>query len=335
MDSLMAGQVRNWIAKHLEMDFPIMGLMRGPTITKLAAEVLAQLFGTRAADSVGTATVAPVESKSSVDQWFYRPRPKSETASLRIFGLPFVGGGASVFSSWADNLPDAVEVVGVEYPGRETRINEPPFDRMPQLVEALGEAMLPYLDRSFVLYGHSMGALLSFELAKYLQTRYSEIPAKLIVGGWLSPELVQSYVHGLDGIEPGVDIDAYSDDRVIEILRANRLFVEDDGADRAFISSIMKSVRADLSMLGNYRFDPSVKLRCPITVIGGQSDPLFTTQQLASWQTLTTQSFALRSVPGSHLFIRRPSQELFSILIDELSAGTIPSFFDVFEAAAE
>jgi surfactin synthase thioesterase subunit len=249
--------------------------------------------------------------------------------------LPFVGGGASVFGAWADNLPEAVEVVGIEYPGRETRIHEPPFDRMPQLVEALGEAMLPYLDRSFVLYGHSMGALLSFELAKYLQTRYSEIPAKLIVGGWLSPELVQSYVHGLDGIEQGVDIDAYSDDRVIEILRANRLFVEDDGADRAFISSIMKSVRADLSMLGNYRFDPSVKLRCPITVIGGQSDPLFTKQQLASWKTLTTQSFSLRSVPGSHLFIRRPSRELFSILMEELSAGTIPSFFDVFETAAE
>jgi surfactin synthase thioesterase subunit len=308
--------------------------MRGPTVTQLAAEILGQLFGTTATAGP-IAPAIPGKSKFSVDQWFYRPRPKSETASLRIFGLPFVGGGASVFTSWADNLPEAVEVVGIQYPGRETRVQEPPIDSMTQLIETLGEAMLTYLDRSFVLYGHSMGGLLSFELAKYLQEKYSEVPAKLIVGGWLSPALIQSYVRGLKRIEDGIDVDAYSDDQVIEILRANRLFEEEDGADAAFISSIMKSVRADLKMLGDYRYDPSVKLRCPITVIGGQSDPLFTMEQLGAWEALTTQSFSLRSVPGSHLFIRRPSGELFAVLSEELSTGSFPSFVHMFAPAAQ
>lgn len=335
MDSLMAGQIRNWLAKHLEIDFPIMGLMRGPTITQLASDILSRLFGAAPAAPGPSTPEIEVKSTPSPDRWFYRPKAKSETASLRIFGVPFGGGGASVFGSWPNYLPETVEVVGVQLPGRETRIAETPIDRMSHLVEALGEAMLPYLDRAFVIYGHSMGALVSFELARYLQEKYSEIPAKLIVGGWPSPALVESYVRGLKGVGEVIDLDKEADERVVEVLRVNRLLGEENVADPAFVNSMMKSVRADLKILGDYRFDPTVKLRCPITVLHGRDDHLFTTEQLSEWEPLTTASFSLRSVPGGHLFIRGAGDDLFDIIAAELSTATFPSFMQMVGAAAE
>jgi acyl transferase domain-containing protein/surfactin synthase thioesterase subunit len=333
MDSLMAGQIRNWLAKRLEIDFPIMGLMRGPTITQLASDILTRLFGAATATSGPPISEIEVNSTPSPDRWFYQPKARSETASLRIFGVPFGGGGASVFGSWPANLPETVEVVGIQLPGRETRIAEPPIDQMSQLVEALGEAMLPYLDRSFVIYGHSMGALVSFELARYLQEKYSEIPAKLMVGGWPSPALVQSYVRSLKGVGEAIDLGKESDERVVEVLRVNRLLGNENIADQAFVNLMMKSVRADLKILGDYRFDPTVKLRCPITVLHGRDDHLFTTEQLSEWEPLTTGSFSLRSVPGGHLFIRGAAHDLFNVISEELSSGVFPSFMHMATAA--
>jgi surfactin synthase thioesterase subunit len=99
----------------------------------------------------------------SVSSWIVTPRPLN--SGTRLFCFPYAGGGASVFRSWADNefLAD-VEVCAVQLPGRETRITESPVGDLRRLVHMLCEALEPYLDRPFVFFGHSIGALVSFEL---------------------------------------------------------------------------------------------------------------------------------------------------------------------------
>src|SRR5690349_236164 len=92
-----------------------------------------------------------------------RPRPRS---SVRLFCFAHAGGGASFFRGWAAGLPESVEVSPVQLPGRETRFREPPFTRLGQLTEALAEALRPHLDRPFAFFGHSLGALVAFELAR-------------------------------------------------------------------------------------------------------------------------------------------------------------------------
>jgi surfactin synthase thioesterase subunit len=251
-----------------------------------------------------------------------------------VFALPFVGGGASVFTPWPDHLPDTVEVMGIQCPGREDRMEEEPFDSMPALVEELADAMLPYLDRSFAIYGHSAGGLLAYELTKHLEQQYGEVPMKLIIAGWPSAALVEDYVRGLKHVGPDVDLDRETDDRVLDVLRANGLFTAQLDDD-ASVKALMPSVRADLKMLGNYRFENGVALRAPLTVLRGDEDPLFTLEQLQAWEKLTSAGFSLTTVPGDHLFIRNPSAQVMRTIADELSAEDAYPMFTSLVGSAE
>jgi surfactin synthase thioesterase subunit len=169
-----------------------------------------------------------------------------------------------------------------------------------------------------------MGGLISFEVARYLQEKYSEIPVKLIIGGWPSPAMVESYVKSLKHIGDGFVLERASDARVLEVLRANGLFNDDEAGDLELSGPVMRSVRADLKILGDYRFEAKRKLRCPITVLRGNSDPLFTTEQLRGWRKLTTGRFSLASVPGGHLFIRGAGAAVMRVVANELETETFP-----------
>ncbi|MFI9503596.1 SDR family NAD(P)-dependent oxidoreductase [Nocardia sp. NPDC052566] len=314
MDSLMAGQIRNVLAKHLEIDFPTMGLMRGPTLVELANEVLTQVFG---AGSGGLATSAP--ETTSAERWIHSIAGRSDTAAMRVFALPFVGGGASVFTPWPDSLPESVDVIGIQYPGREDRVGETPIDSMQTFVAELAEAMLPHLDRSFAIYGHSMGSLLAYELTKYLEQQFGEVPLKLIIGGWPSPALVEDYVRNLKHIRDGFDMDRESDARVLQVLRDNDLLAVPID-DASSLKPMMPAIRADLRMLGDYRFENGYALRTPITVLHGAEDQLFDADQLQGWEKLTSGRFSLTTVPGGHLFIQNPSAPVMRTIAHELSA---------------
>ena len=97
--------------------------------------------------------------------WILRSKPKPK-AHLRFFCFPYAGAGASAFASWADLMPPEVEHCAVQLPGRETRLREKPFSRLPPLVRALRESLRPYLHKPFAFFGHIMGPLISFELAR-------------------------------------------------------------------------------------------------------------------------------------------------------------------------
>ncbi|MRH88377.1 SDR family NAD(P)-dependent oxidoreductase [Nocardia sp. SYP-A9097] len=321
MDSLMAGQIRNMLAKHLEIDFPTMGLMRGPSIVELAGEVLAHVSG-----EITGATPASAGEATGPERWIRTVIGRSNTASMRLFALPFVGGGASVFTPWPGYLPDSVEVVGIQFPGREERLGDIPVDSMPEFVAELAEAMLPHLDRTFVVYGHSMGGLLAYELTKYLEQHYNEVPMKLVIGGWPAPTAVENYVRNLTHIRDGFDLDSESDSRVLAVLRDNRL-LDIPVADETSILHWMPSIRADLKMLGDYRFENGYTLRAPISVLRGADDPVFDLDQLQGWGKLTSGGFSLATVPGGHLFIQNPEPQVMKTIVQELSAeDAFPSF---------
>jgi len=102
-------------------------------------------------------------TKPTSSSWidYLKPNPR---ANVRLFCFPYAGGGASIFRTWANDVPTGVEVCPVQLPGRESRLIEQPFTRLSSLVQALAQAISPYLDVPFAFFGHSMGALISFEL---------------------------------------------------------------------------------------------------------------------------------------------------------------------------
>src|SRR5262245_53644991 len=125
---------------------------------------------------------------AATDRWFPSLRPGSD-ADVRLFCFPYAGGGASVYRGWAGCLPGSVDVCPVQLPGREARFREPPFARIGPLVEALAASIRPWLDRPFAFFGHSMGALIAFELSRRLQHEHGLQPVRLFVSGCAAPQV--------------------------------------------------------------------------------------------------------------------------------------------------
>jgi medium-chain acyl-[acyl-carrier-protein] hydrolase len=107
---------------------------------------------------------------------------------LKLFCFPYAGGTASIFRDWANHLPSTIQVIPVDLPGRGRRFTEPPFIGYQALLEALAEAMPPLLDTPFAFFGHSMGAIIAFELARYLRREYGRVAREreeALVTQWL------------------------------------------------------------------------------------------------------------------------------------------------------
>src|SRR5262245_6534617 len=118
---------------------------------------------------------------------------------VRLFCFPYAGGGATIYNGWSGILPNQVEVCAVLLPGRGNRMMEPAVTEVGALVRALAEALENSLDRPFAFFGHSMGALICFELARHLRERGGPRPVHLFVSGRHAPQLpnTQRIVHDL------------------------------------------------------------------------------------------------------------------------------------------
>ena len=115
------------------------------------------------------------------NQWVTCPFPQPD-ATLRLFCLPFAGGGASIYRGWGKLLGPTIEVCPIQLPGRENRFSEPAFKNAQALAQALANQLQLYSNKPFVIYGHSMGALLAFELTRALQSNGMEMPEVLLLG---------------------------------------------------------------------------------------------------------------------------------------------------------
>lgn len=247
-------------------------------------------------------------SELSNHPWIVRPRP-SPAARVRLFCFPFAGGGASSYRTWPAHLPADVEVLAIQLPGREERLPETPFRDVSDLVPVLVEVLTPWLDRSFALFGHSMGALVAFELARALRARGKPLPAHLFLSAHCGPRKP----HCLPPVE------AMPDDELSRVLR--RLGGSSDAslADDEVMQIVLPLIRADLTLCERYRYVPDEPLSCPISAFGGTLDDFVRRADLAGWRAETRAGFDLRMFPGGHFFLDRAKPRLLQAVADELS----------------
>jgi surfactin synthase thioesterase subunit len=212
---------------------------------------------------------------------------------LRLFCFPHAGGGTLMFRTWPAALPEAVAVLPVRLPGRETRISEPPIDQMGPLIQALVEAIRPFLNERFAFYGHSVGAAIAFELARCLRRRNLPAPAGLFVSAARAPQFRLNHV---PPPEPP-DAQLIAELRKLEGIPAEAL------ADEELVKTILPAVRADSALYRRYVYADEPPLDCPIRAYGGVDDANITREHLGAWARQTTASFALEMLPGGHFFI--------------------------------
>lgn len=229
----------------------------------------------------------------STDNWVLYPR-LNPIARLRLICFPYAGGGASAFTSWPSELPSDVEVCSVQIPGRENRLKEPPYNNLAVLVQSLAEAIEPVLTKSFAFFGHSMGALISFELSRELQKRGRPGPFHLFVSGHRAPQLadLKPQLHTLPENELLQELNKFNGTPET-VLQHSEL-----------IQLILPILRADLEMCETYRYSSGQPLGCPISVFGGAQDPRISRKELDAWQEQTRCSFVVSMMPGDHFFVR-------------------------------
>lgn len=213
-----------------------------------------------------------------------------------------------MFRDWADGLPADVEVCPIQFPGRGTRLMEPPYRRLSLLVDALTEALRPLLDKPFALFGHSLGSLVSFELARQLRASHRARPVRLFVSAGSAPQIPHRGppIHNLPEKEFAAELRRLNGTPG-ELLNHKEL-----------MDIVIPSLRADFALYESYRYVPGPPLNCPISTFGGLSDQRVNHDDLEAWRDQTTLSFSIRMFPGDHFFLKSTQPLLLRALSQEL-----------------
>ena len=244
---------------------------------------------------------------TAFDSWiaFRNPNPR---ARLRLFCFPYAGTGASIFRTWSDGLPADVEICPVQFPGRGTRLMETPFTQLLPLVQALAQALVPLLDKPFAFFGHSLGALVGFELARQLRRQSGVQPVHLFVSADRAPQIPQRDrpIHALPERE-----------FLVELRRLNG--IPGKVLEEADLMQIMLPIlRADFAVYETYVYSTEPPLKCPISIFGGLQDHRVSRSDLEAWRDQTSVSFSLRMFPGDHFFLNTTQPLLLQVLSQEL-----------------
>lgn len=207
--------------------------------------------------------------------------------------IPHVGGNAAAFGSWQGRLGSGVRVLAVQLPGHGARAAERPLTSIPEIAEALAVHLEPELHTPYAIYGHSLGAIVGYELARLLGG-FGRAPGHLFVGACRPPDapLDRPALH-----------DA-SDDRIVEYLASLNGTADALVADPAVRALVLPGVRADLEAWETYRHVAGAPIPVSITAIAGADDPSPTPGDMRGWASCTSRAFQLATVPGGHFFLR-------------------------------
>lgn len=233
-----------------------------------------------------------------------RPQELRRESRIHLFCFPYAGSSALIFREWQHELPDNIKVSPVELPGRGMRILEKPFTELLPLVEDLATALLSHFDRPFALFGHSIGAIIAFELARVLRRQGAPSPCHLFVSGCRAPQLNSTRRRTYELSEA---------DLIAELRRLN-------GTPNEVLEStemmevFLPLIRADLQMIQTYAYSPEIPLSCPISAFGGWQDLDESPEMLAAWSQQTTSGFRLQMFNGDHFFLHSQHRPLLQTI---------------------
>lgn len=230
---------------------------------------------------------------------------------MRLFCFPYAGGSALTYRHWAAQLPPSVETCLVQLPGRGSRLHETPSKQMKPLVEATARGLSVYFGKPFAFFGHSMGAIISFELARLLRREDGLEPIRLFVSGRGAPQVADS------------DPLTYTlpDPEFLAELRRLEGTPQEVLEHPELMQAMLPLLRADFEAIQTYSYQAEPPLNCPISAFGGLQDPSFSREDLGAWREQTTGSFSLRLFPGNHFFINIDQHLVLAAIAQELSQG--------------
>jgi len=246
--------------------------------------------------------------QQSASPWLIRFRSKNTArVHIRLFCFHHAGASASIFRSWDEAMPDEIELVAVQLPGREYRLDELLLTDMHEIAGLVTE-ILP-LDKRFVFFGHSMGALLGFEVARLLREQGLRQPEMLIASGRNAPQFKWR--------DAGMQL--LPEDEFVAAVIAYKGIPESLLENAALRDLLLPRIRADLTISGEYQYVEKDPLECPIMVLFGNEDELCTEAGLNGWLTQTTAEVRYFRFAGNHFFLHSAEQLVLSRIAEELT----------------
>ncbi len=244
-------------------------------------------------------------SNIKLQPWFIER--KSLIDEERLFIFHHAGGGATYYMPMLKYLSERVSVYIVQLPGREYRIKEDTYDDLNLLLNDLTEELISYLDRPFVFWGHSMGAMISYELTFRLKDSYGIAPKHLFLSSICAPHLSKkNYYYNLSDREllskvfdlGGTDTHASKDNKLMAL--------------------ILPTLRKDLQLCDNYQYKSNEALNVPVTILGGDKDGAVSISDLLEWDKYFKSSFSVCLFKGNHFYFRDNFSLVADIIMKEI-----------------
>ena len=234
--------------------------------------------------------VPPTNGRGTPERWIPGVRRNAATDAVRLICFPFAGAGASVFHPWRERN-DGFEIHAVQYPGRETRWGDPAFDTLDAMVDALREDLSPLWSGTYAFWGHSLGALVAFELTRRLRRLGHVPPCHLFVSGARAPHLPpKDPIHDLPDQEFLTKLADFGGMQP-EILENDDL-----------LSVLLPAIRNDFRLLERHTLRDEPLLLVPISAFGGLQDENVPVGDLLAWSDHTCSTFRPRFLKGDHFF---------------------------------
>lgn len=241
--------------------------------------------------------------------WVLSPRPNPQ-ATVRLFCFPYAGVGPSVYRPWVTVVPAHVEVRLIQLPGRESRWREPALTNIAELADRLTAAIVPHLDAPFAFYGHSLGALLSFEVTRRLRAAGGPMPRQLFLAAHRAAHLPN----------PHPAMRQLPDDAFVAELRRRYDGIPQSVLDNPELLELMlPCLRADFTAYETYEYRADRPLEIPISAFGGDQDMYVRTHEVAGWREQTSGRFKMRVIPGSHFFLQTHRDQVLEAVAADLS----------------
>ncbi|MBW4617158.1 MAG: acyltransferase domain-containing protein [Desmonostoc vinosum HA7617-LM4] len=306
-DSLSVIELKNQLEAQLEVTIPAGEIMQGPSIIELAEQLTEKITQDSSTLKKASFQNEITELANQRASWvaYYKPKPNSY---LRLFCFHPWGSSASIFKKWSDELPLNIEVIPIQLPGRQQRLKEKPFTDFAALIQVLGDLIHPYLDKPFAFYGHSMGALIAFELAYIVKVKYNINPQYLFLGS----------AQAISDISFLKRIKNCSQNQILNYLVEISEIPEAIYNDKSLFEELMEIFKADLQLLQSYDYKEQEPLDCPIYAFGGVDDASLSEKQLSLWSHHTQNTFKLQMLPGKHMFLNNSQKSLLDIISQEI-----------------
>jgi medium-chain acyl-[acyl-carrier-protein] hydrolase len=248
----------------------------------------------------------PETMERKIDRrWF--PSVELSSGKSRMFCFPYAGGNATLFRNWKNYFREDVEIWAVEFPGRSCRLSEPAYTSVRPLVDELANVVSEWLDKPFVFWGHSMGALIAFELSCKLADQIGKQPEHLFVSARSAPQFPSTEptytlpydkfvqeLHRLEGTPP-------------EVLENEEL-----------LTILVPLLRADFQLVQTYQYQHTYTLTCPITAMGGVNDKDVSREQLEGWKSVSSGPFKLQMFAGNHFYLHHSERLILDFVARQL-----------------